>query len=203
MSVGVEFRLETARLVLRDWREEDWPAFFAHTNTPAVMRWLGGVADPAMQALQRERLESSRREHGHTMWALERKNDGGPLTGELLGFCGLKRANQAGGPQGDHEIGWRLRQDGWGMGYARKAALAVRNHAFAVLQVPHLIALTVLENRASWGLMRRLGMRRRPDLDFASAEFGSDTIIVHSLDRAEWDALHRAGASEPPMERHA
>jgi len=183
-----EFRLETPRLILRDWREEDWAPFFAHTNTPPVMRWLGGVYDPTRQAAQRERLEAYARDHGHTMWVIERKKDGGRFSGEVIGFCGLKRANQHGGPQGDLEIGWRLREDAWGMGFAREAALAVRDHAFAAMGAPHIIALTVLENQASWGLMRRLGMRRRPDLDFANKDFGTDTIIAHSLDRAEWAA---------------
>jgi hypothetical protein len=39
-----EFRHETDRLILRDWREEDWPFFWEGTNTPGVMRWLGGFA---------------------------------------------------------------------------------------------------------------------------------------------------------------
>ena len=35
--------IETQRLLLRDWRDEDIAPFIRHTNTPAVMRWLGGV----------------------------------------------------------------------------------------------------------------------------------------------------------------
>lgn len=42
-----DFRHETERLVLRDWRDEDWPRFWQGTNTENVMRWLGGVADEA------------------------------------------------------------------------------------------------------------------------------------------------------------
>jgi RimJ/RimL family protein N-acetyltransferase len=90
-----DFRHETDRLILRDWREADWPAFFRVTNTPAVMRWLGGVADEAGRAALRARIEAYRADHGHTFWAVERRKDGA-----LLGFCGLKRSNQAGGPQG-------------------------------------------------------------------------------------------------------
>lgn len=191
-----EVLVRTERLILRRWGENDWPAFFRHTNTEPVMRWLGGVMDGDRQAAQRARVERCFRDHGHGFWAVERRTDGGPLEGELLGFCGLKRADQEGGPQGDFEIGWRLRQNAWGMGFAREAALAVRDHAFDALGAPHIIALTVEENAASWGLMLRLGMRRRPDLDFASAAFGAETIIVYSLDRAEWDALRARAAEE-------
>lgn len=183
-----EFRTETDRLVLRDWRKADWRPFFLKTNTEPVMRWLGGVMDEDGMRTAKERLEGYRREHGHTMWALERKHDGGYLSGELLGFCGLKRANQKGGPIGDFEIGWRLREDAWGRGYAREAAQTAMRIGFETFDAPHIIALTVERNLASWGLMVRLGMKRRPDLDFASEDFDPESglIIAYSISRDEW-----------------
>ena len=175
--------IASERLILRDWRESDWEPFFQGTNTPEVMRWLGGVMDAAGMTVARTRIESYAREHGHTFWVVERRSDSA-----VLGFCGLKRSNQAGGPQGDFEVGWRLRQDVWGQGYAREAAVATLDHAFTTCAAPHVLALTVADNRASWGLMERLGMTRRPDLDFASADFDQETgrIIVYSIDRAAW-----------------
>lgn len=179
-----DFHHETARLVLRDWREGDWAPFWQHTNTPAVMRWLGGVADEDARAKVRDRLEGYRREHGHTFWVVERKDDG-----ELLGFCGLKRSNQAGGPIGMMEVGWRLREQAWGQGYAKEAATASLDLAFGSFGADEVIALTVPGNTASWGLMLRLGIRRREDLDFASTDFDPDTgtIIVYSLSREQWE----------------
>ena len=91
-----EFRLETERLVLRDWRERDWPEFFRATNTAAVMRWLGGVLDDDGMAAQRGRVEATRAANGFCFWAVERGTDGA-----LLGFCGLKRAD-APGSSGRH-----------------------------------------------------------------------------------------------------
>jgi RimJ/RimL family protein N-acetyltransferase len=179
-----EFRHETARLVLRDWREEDWAAFWGVTNTPTVMRWLGGVADEAGRAAARERLLGYRADHGHTFWALERKADGA-----LLGFCGLKRSNQQGGPIGMMEVGWRLREDAWGQGYAKEAAVAALDLAFDRFGTEEVIALTVAGNTASWGLMLRLGMERREDLDFASSDFDPENplIIVYAISRAGWN----------------
>lgn len=178
-----DFRHETERLILRDWREEDWPRFWDGTNTPAVMQWLGGVADEAKRQAAQERLLGYRRDFGHTFWVIEHKEDGA-----ILGFCGLKRSNQAGGPQGMMEVGWRLRQDAWGKGYAREAAAAALDAAFDRFGADEVIALTVMRNTGSWGLMQRLGMRRREDLDFSSSEFDAEDplIIVYSINGGEW-----------------
>jgi RimJ/RimL family protein N-acetyltransferase len=182
-----EFRHVTQRLFLRDWRAEDWPEFWRVTNTSAVMRWLGGVMDEAGCAAARARIESYRRDHGHTFWAVERRADGA-----LLGFCGLKRCNQAGGPIGMMEVGWRLREDAWGQGYAKEAAAASLDIAFGRFDADEVIALTLAGNTASWGLMLRLGMERRADIDFDNADFdpAHPRVIVHSITRAARDA-HR------------
>ena len=176
-----DFRRETERLILRDWQDEDWESFWQATNTPAVMRWLGGVCDDAKRTAVRARLLSYQRDHGHTFWAVERKADGA-----ILGFCGLKRSNQAGGPLGEMEVGWRLREDAWGRGYAKEAAAAALEVAFESFAAEQVIALTVAPNDASWGLMKRLGMTRRQDLDFPNSDFGDDIIIVYSITREEW-----------------
>ncbi|UIP07341.1 GNAT family N-acetyltransferase [Erythrobacter sp. SDW2] len=180
-----DFRHETERLVLRDWQDEDWPQFWQGTNTPEVMRWLGGVCDDAKRDAAQERLLSYQRDHGHTFWCVERKADGA-----VLGFCGLKRSNQAGGPMGMMEVGWRLRQDAWGQGYAKEAAAASLGLAFDHFGAEEVIAMTVDGNAPSWGLMLRLGMRRRKDLDFANDDFdpGSGVIIVYSIDRDSREA---------------
>ncbi|WP_336979189.1 GNAT family N-acetyltransferase [Altererythrobacter fulvus] len=182
-----EFRRETARLVLRDWSgDEDWQAFFLHTNTPEVMRWLGGVLQAEGVAAQRSRVETCRERNGHCFWLVERKEDGA-----VLGFCGLKRTDAPDSPSlGEMEVGWRLREDAWGQGYAKEAALASLAAGFDTFGAQEIVALTVLENAPSWGLMKRIGMRRREDLDFTDlrpqAPF-RDTI-VYSIDRAEWEA---------------
>ena len=180
-----EFHHETQRLILRDWREEDWEPFWQATNTPAVMEWLGGICDDAKRQAAQERLLSYQRDNGHTFWVVERRDDG-----VILGFCGLKRCNQAGGPVGEMEIGWRLREDAWGRGYAKEAAMASLDLAFERFGADQVIALTVEPNVPSWGLMKRLGMERREDLDFANTDFGADKIIVYSISRDDWCQPH-------------
>ncbi|MGE0179410.1 MAG: GNAT family N-acetyltransferase [Sphingomonas sp.] len=176
--------IETARLILRDWREEDIEPFIQHTNTPAVMRWLGGVAtrEEARDRIE-HRIMRWQREQGFTFWVVERKADGEPL-----GFCGLKLADMDGSPiAGDYEIGWRLREDAWGQGYAKEAASATLDHAFDIIGAPHVVAITFVQNEASWGLMERLGMTRRPDLDYDDERFPAlNPTMVYRLDRGDW-----------------
>ena len=175
--------IETERLRLRNWREEDAEPFIRHLNTPAVMRWLGGVRTPEQQRESvRERFISWQEEFGFTFWVVERKQDG-----ELLGFCGLKIADDPESPvEGELEIGWRLREDVWGQGYAKEAAMASLDYAFDTLGAERVVALTVQGNEPSWGLMVRLGMARREDLDYEGAFWAEGPVIVYEMKREQW-----------------
>lgn len=184
---------QTERLVLRDWCREDRVTFMEHLNTPAVMRWLGGVQDEATYTAAFDRLDSYARDHGHTFWIVEREADG-----ELLGFCGLKRVNSEGAKNpGDMEVGWRLREDAWGQGFAKEAAIASLDLAFGRFAAPHVVAFTVAGNVGSWRLMERLGMIRRPDLDYHDPRFGPELnpTITYSIAAADWPMARIAALS--------
>ena len=177
--------IETARLTLRDWRDEDIEPFIRHLNNPAVMRWLGGVKTPEfLEGVVRERFMRWQKELGHTFWVVERREDGA-----LLGFCGLKRADGKGSSvTGEVEIGWRLREDAWGKGYAKEGAAASLDFAFSALAAPRVVALTVAGNSNSWGLMLRLGMERREDLDYLDPDWpeSMNPVIVYEMRREAW-----------------
>jgi RimJ/RimL family protein N-acetyltransferase len=152
--------IETTRLILRPWTEADIAGFMRATNTPMVMEHLGGVTPPEHFQGMFERVLSCQRENGFCLWLMERRGEKEPL-----GFCGFKICS-VGPISGKIEIGWRLRAEAWGMGYAREAAAACLEWGSRNLDVPEIFAITVLANSRSWGLMERLGMRRRADLDF-------------------------------------
>ena len=184
---------ETERLSLRTWEPEDLDEFMRVTNTPAVMRWLGGVWTREAHEAGYQRIQNTQREHGHCLWLVERKADGA-----LLGFCGLKRVNSPGadGMTGAFEVGWRLREDAWGHGFAKEAAIASLDLAFGRYGADQVVALTVPGNAASLGLMRRLGMVRRPDLDFVDPRYADpgelNPSIIHAIDAAQWPAARAA-----------
>jgi len=186
-----DFRLETERLVLRNWRAGDMARFAEVTNTPEVMRWLGGVMDAERLAASEGRMLALHESHGHTFWIVERKADGGDFSGEMLGFCGLKKIDAPGASfPGEFEIGWRLRSDSHGKGYAKEAATASLDAGFDRFGAKEIFAITVIENAPSWGLMCRLGMRRREELDYDDLRFEPPLrhTIVYSITHAEWSA---------------
>ena len=78
----------------------------------------------------------------------------------------------------------------WGKGIAKEAAIASLDLAFARFEAPYVIAMTVPDNVASQGLMHRLGMARRADLDFEDTRFGPDLnpALIWRIDAADWQA---------------
>ncbi len=176
---------ETARLRLRDWRPEDERRFYEIMNTPRVMQHLGGVQTRGEWNSAFTRISGFTREFGHTFWIVEDK-----ASGEMLGFCGLKRVNApgAGDLTGTPEIGWRLRESAWGRGVAKEAAIASLDLAFGRFAYDRIIAMTIPANRDSSGLMERLGMERRGDLDFNDERFGPEVNpqIVYEISAAAW-----------------
>lgn len=154
--------IASERLILRGWREDDAAPFLAMGNDPEVMRHLGPPQSRADVDAAIARQNGFLAGLGYCFWALERREDGA-----FLGFCGLK-PGAAGTPiEREVEIGWRLRRDAWGQGYAREAAQASLDWGWASLDVAGVAAITTVDNKRSWGLMERLGMTRvrRDDFD--------------------------------------
>lgn len=179
----------TDRLILRQWGEGDEARFYDVMNREPVMRFLGGVQTPAVWHAAYQRILGYQRDFGHSFWIAERRADGGHLAGEMIGFCGLKRVNNETSTMvGGHEVGWRLREEAWGHGYAHEGAVASLELAFGRFAAPHVVALTVDGNVGSWRLMEKLGMTRRADLDFEDPRYGPELnpTIVYRIDAAAW-----------------
>ena len=185
---------ETRRLRLREWDEEDEVRFYAVMNRPEVMEHLGGVQTPEEWSAAYQRVVGFQRDYGHTFWIIEERG-----SGEILGFCGIKRVNApgAGDLTGKHEIGWRVVPESWGKGIAKEAAIASMDLAFDRFDAPQVIATTVPANAASQGLMKRLGMKRREELDYVDTRFGPELnpTIVFTMDCADWPEGRTAALS--------
>jgi RimJ/RimL family protein N-acetyltransferase len=171
--------IETARLVLRPWRPDDRAAFDALFNTSAMMARLGGCKPPeAMAEIFARRLNDYAR-HGLCYWAVIDRHEG-----VLVGSCGVRVAdNYPGTPVADqYEAGWRIGEAYWRRGYALEAAVASIAWLWAKRPARAVFAWTTAANHASLGVMRALGMDRRPALDFIRPGSG-DACLVHGMAR--------------------
>jgi RimJ/RimL family protein N-acetyltransferase len=153
--------LETARLRLRPWRDEDLEPFAALTADPRVMRYFPATLDRAQSDRLAARIREGLSERMFGFWAIEV-----PGSADFVGFTGLSVP-----PFDAHftpcvEVGWRLSYDHWGKGYASEAAAAALSYGFDSLGLDEIVAFTVPANRRSIAVMQRVGMTRSPADDF-------------------------------------
>lgn len=175
MSNKADFRLETERLVMRDWRERDLDDFHRLHIDSEVMATLGPLKTREETAgLIADLQARSARNGGYTYWPLVRREDQ-----RVIGFCGLDRGYE-GSIVGELEIGWRIASDCWRRGYAAEAAQACLAWADTNFPGERVVAITARSNQASRGLMERLGMTHRPDMDFDHSKLAkSDPLRPH------------------------
>ena len=169
--------LETARLRLRQWRDEDREPFFRLTSDPEVMRHFPSVLTrPESDAMVR-RLEDLIAQRGWGFWALETKADGA-----CIGFTGLHIPvpDLPFGPC--VEIGWRLAREAWGRGYATEAAREALRFGFEELGCREIVAFTAVGNLRSRKVMERLGTIHQGGFDHPKIPAGSP-LRRHVLSR--------------------
>jgi RimJ/RimL family protein N-acetyltransferase len=146
--------LDTPRLRLRGWRDDDLDPLAAMCADPLVMRYFPAplLRDDCAAAMARCRIHFAR--FGFGFWALEHKNDG-----RFIGMAGLAWSRLQLPFCPVVEIGWRLARDQWRQGLAREAAEASLACAFERLQLAEVVAYTAALNDPSRQLMGALGMQ--------------------------------------------
>jgi RimJ/RimL family protein N-acetyltransferase len=161
MTIDIQV-LETERLILRGWREDDLDAYAAMMADPEVTRFIGGVQTRNDCWRSIAAIIGHWVLRGHGMWAVERKNDNA-----LIGRIGVWR------PEGwpATEVVWTLGRPYWRQGYATEAARASLDWGFRTLPVPQLISLINAENFASQNVAKRLGYTKA----------GQATISVYGM----------------------
>jgi RimJ/RimL family protein N-acetyltransferase len=160
--------IETARLILRPWREADRQPFAAINGDPRVNEWLGGPIDRAQSNAVMERIQAQIAADGFGFFAAELK-----AGGRLVGMIGLRR--QADAPPGPClELGWRLAAEAQGQGLATEGAQAALDWAFATQHAGEILAWTAATNLRSQAVMRRIGMTPDPARDFDHPTLAED-----------------------------
>lgn len=162
--------IETPRLRLLPWREDDWESFHPIASDPEVMRHItAGVpwtAERTRQFVEKQMAVFA--EHGYCRWRLELKQ-----TGETAGFCGGGSLHGFDGV----ETGWWLARHLWGQGLATEAARAAVSDLLERVGLVKLISVAARENTASLRIMAKLGFRFIEEIEYKGFH-----VRVHSLE---------------------
>ena len=155
MSLPTELR--TDRLLLRRWVAADRSPFADLNADARVMEHFPGVLTRAESDAMVERIEAHFERYGFGLWAVEVRE-----RSSFIGFVGLAVPSFEAHFTPCVEVGWRLAQQCWGLGYATEAARAAVTFGFGQLSLEEIVSFTVPENERSRRVMNRLGMTHDP-----------------------------------------
>jgi RimJ/RimL family protein N-acetyltransferase len=163
-------QLETERTIMRGWQASDIEPYAEWMADPDVARFIGGLldADQAWRAVATHIGHWQLR--GYGKWAVERKQDKA-----LIGRVGFW--NPGGWP--GLEIGWTLKQEVWGQGYAQETARAAMDWAWQNLDTPKLISVIDPNNAPSIKVAERMGMHFSHD----HLLFGTTPTLIYAIAR--------------------
>ena len=167
---------------MREWRAADIDPFAVMCSDEEVMRHFPSVMTYDESSAFVERAGAQFSEYGYGLWAIE-------VDGAFAGFTGLAHARFETAFTPCVEVGWRLASWAWGKGYATEAAKESLRIGFEEHNISEIYSFTTQTNTPSEAVMKRIGMKRREDLDFDhpnTPEWWGQPHIVYSIDRSTW-----------------
>jgi len=149
-------RLETERLVLRDFVIDDWPALLAYQRDARYNRYYPdrsvGRSEDEVRAFVQMLIDCQRETPRRTFQVAITL----PETDEVIGNCGMRRKP---GTEWDAEIGYEFNPEYWGQGYATEAAPRIITFGFEELRLHRVSGRCNADNAASANVLRKFGMR--------------------------------------------
>ncbi|PPA70662.1 GNAT family N-acetyltransferase [Jeotgalibacillus proteolyticus] len=169
--------IETERLLLRSWKEEDLKPFRLMNEDKEVMRYFPKSLSKKETDLFYQVIAAEFGETGFGLYAAEEKE-----TKEFIGFIGFHRAVFSADFTPCIEIGWRLKKDAWGKGYATEGASACLNYGFNELGFRDIYSFTARVNEPSINVMKKIGMTFQGSFSHPKVEEGSvlkEHVLYH------------------------
>jgi ribosomal-protein-alanine N-acetyltransferase len=145
--------LKTQRLLLRQWQPSDLLPFQQMNADADVMQYFPKTLNKKESDELVDKAKALIEKNGWGFWALEVIE-----TREFIGFTGLHSPSDELPFSPCIEVGWRLTKTHWKQGYATEAATAALDFAFQYLSVDNIVSFTTVGNKASRGVMNKLGM---------------------------------------------
>jgi ribosomal-protein-alanine N-acetyltransferase len=147
------FPIRTRRLLLREFREDDFDDVHAYAEDPLVSRymdWGPNTPDMTRQHLDRVLAEQEPWPRPQVSLAVELMEEGRVIGSARMALRG----------HDDADLGYSYHSAYWGQGYGYEVADALVETAFGVLALHRVWATCDVRNRGSFGIMEKLGMRR-------------------------------------------
>ncbi len=188
--------LETERLMLRRFTEDDVDHLVELDGDPDVMHFITGGRPTPRREIETDVLPAFlgyyERFAGYGFWAAIEKSTGG-----FIGWFHFRPAKDS--PPDEVELGYRLRRAAWGKGYATEGSRALIDKGFAELGVQRVVAFTMVVNVASRRVMEKAGMRHvrtfhQPWPDRIEGEEEGD--VEYAVLRSEWEEARARSALE-------
>lgn len=173
--------LHSARLRFEPMCDAHYEGLRVLNGDPEVMRYISGKPEtPEETRASIARVQARWDTLGYAWWSLIEED-----SGELVGAGCIQHLGHD--PANAHEIGWRLRPDRWGRGYAIEAAGRMARFAFDALDAPLLCAICDPANARSSRVIQKLGMRLRGE-----EVWHGQNALVYQIDHAAWAARGQA-----------
>jgi ribosomal-protein-alanine N-acetyltransferase len=183
--------LRTARVMLRNWTDDDRQPFAAMCADPLVMAHFPNPLSRAESDATASRVRAHFAEHGYGLWAVD-------VDGVFAGWTGLQWSEVTG--TRELEVGWRFARAYWGRGLATEAAQTALSYGLRL--VPSVVSFTAVSNERSWRLMERIGMRREREFDHPRADL-PERLRRHVLYVADRQACRPHSVFAEPAQRPA
>lgn len=164
---------ETDRLFLRKLQDYDVDEIFNMRSNEEIMRYIREPQTIRNESFQWIELISSR-------WDTEKIGFCGIIEKEsknFVGWCGLwllKETNEI-------EVGYAIKKEFWGKGYATEAARRFLKYGFEELNLPKIVAVASPENQGSQNVMKRLGMNY-----IGIGDFYNNSLVQYAISRDEF-----------------
>jgi len=175
-------QLTTARLILREFSADDWPAVLAYQSDPRYLRyyeWTGRTPEEVQAFVRMFLDQQAEQPRLKFQFALTLKS-----TGLLIGNCGIRMRRP---DAHEADIGYELNPEYWGQGYASEAARAIVAFGFNELRLHRIWSWCIADNIGSARVLEKLGMRlegRLRENEFFKGRWW-DTLMFAILEQ-EW-----------------
>lgn len=151
------FFIETNRLIIRNWKEDDIPIFQNMNANPEIRRYFPDLLSYKASKQNVQQMQDIIETQNIGLFAIELK-----ATNSFIGMVGLNyvpKDTDLNFPEAPfYELGWRLDKTVWGNGLATEAAIAILDYA-KKMGVEEVFSFTAEVNKPSKRVMEKLDMQ--------------------------------------------